>query len=178
MNVTRRQQLLGLVAIATVAFLAGDRLLFTPLARAWEARWTEVANLKKSVAQGTLLLDRERAIRSRWQFMRTNSLPEETSVAENLVLRAFDRWSQASRITVTSVRPQWKRTEDDYATLECRMDASGSLPALTRFLYDLEKDPLGLKVEVVELTSRDARGDQLTLGLQVSALMIKRAERP
>jgi hypothetical protein len=88
-----------------------------------------------------------------------------------MLLSAFDRWSQASRISVTSVRPQWKRSGEDFATLECRVDASGNLGALTRFLYDLEHDPLGIKVDIVELTSRDPRGAQLALGLQVSALM-------
>jgi len=172
MNMTNRQQLLGLIAIAVVSLLVGDRLLFTPLAKAWKERAERIVELKKSVAQGAMLLDREKSIRARWDTMRANALPGEASLAEDHLLSAFDRWSQDSRIGVTSVRPQWKRSADDYATLECRVDASGSLPALTRFLYDLEKDPLGIKVEIVEITARDTRGEQLTLGLQVSGLML------
>lgn len=178
MNLSNRQQGLAFVAIAAVALLAGDRLVFTPLAKAWKERAAQIVQLKKSVAQGTMLIERERSIRSRWDSMRTNSLPEEMSVAEDMVLSAFDRWSQDSRISVTSVRPQWKRNADDYATLECRVDASGNLSALTRFLYDLEHDPLGIKVEIVEMTSRDTRGEQLSLGLQVSGLMLNPPDRP
>jgi hypothetical protein len=178
MNFSNRQQLLGLAAILAVVLLAGDRLLFTPLARAWKERAAEIARLKKSVTQGSMLLQREKSIRARWDMMRNNTLADEMSVAENQVLQAFDRWSQESRIGVTSVKPQWKRNAEDYATIECRVDAFGSLSALTRFLYDLEKDPLGLKVDVVEITSRDPRGDQLTLGLQVSGLMLGTQEVP
>jgi len=87
--------------------------------------------------------------------MRTNTLPIETSAAESLVLKAFDRWSQESRISITSIKPQWKHNADEYMTLECRVDAFGNLPTLTRFLYDVEKDPLALKIDALEITTRD-----------------------
>ncbi len=55
------------------------------------------------------------------------------------------------------------------------MDAFGNLGALTRFLYNVEADPLALRLDVVELTARDDRGEQLTLGLQVSGLILNPA---
>ena len=142
MNITNRQQLLGIVAIVAVALLAGDRLLFTPLVQSWKDRSVRLAQLRKSVAQGTQLLERERAIREHWEHMRTNTLSGEQSIAEGQVLRALDRWQQDSRISVTSVGTHLKQTADDYATLECHVDGSGNLSALTRFVYEIEKDPL------------------------------------
>jgi len=62
--------------------------------------------------------------------------------------------------------------------MECRVEAFGSLPALSRFLYEIEKDPLGLKVEVVEIAARDTAGEQLTLGLQVSGLYLSSSAKP
>ena len=174
MNVDNRQKLLAVFAIAAVALLAGDRLVRTPLATLWKARADRVAQWKELVAQGTMLLERERSIKQRWSTMRTNTLAAEVSIAENQVLQAFDRWSRESRVGVTSIKPQWKHAEN-YATLECRVDAFGSLAALTRFLYDIEKDPLGLKLELVEVTTRDERGEQLTLVLQVSGLQLNQA---
>jgi hypothetical protein len=178
MNLSNRQQLLGIVAIVALVLLVGDRLVLTPLTKAWKERSAQIAELKKSVSQGSLLLDRERAIRSRWESMRTNTLVSEVSLAENQVLSAFDRWSQESRIGVSSIKPQWKRGDEDYNTLDCRVDAFGSLSALTRFLYEIEKSPLGLKVDNVEMTTRDDRGEQLTLGIQVSGLQLKPETRP
>ena len=46
------------------------------------------------------------------------------------------------------------------------------MSALTRFLYEVEKDPLALRVESVEITSRDNDGQQLSLALQVSGLLL------
>jgi hypothetical protein len=153
--------------------LAGDRLLVTPLTKSWKTRAERIAQLKQSVSQGKSLFEREESIRARWDTMRTNTLDSQSSVAESQVLRAFDRWSRDSGVSISSLRPQWKRTAGEHVTLECRADASGDLSALTRFLYQAETDPLALKIDVVEITARDTGGQQLTLALQVSGLLLK-----
>jgi hypothetical protein len=178
LNLQNRQQLLGILAVGVVALLVCDRLVFSPLTRTWKARTARIAELKKSVTQGSTLLAREGSIRMRWDTMRTNTLSSQMSVSEGQVVKAFDRWSQDSRIGISAIRPQAKRAAEDYATLECRVDAFGNLSALTRFLYDIERDPLGLRVEVVEVTSRDNSGQQLTVGLQVSGLVLNPSETP
>jgi hypothetical protein len=172
MNLKNRQQVLLVATIALAALFAGDKLLLTPLARAWQARAAQVTELRKQVAQGTQLLVRETALRNRWDHMRTNTLPADTSLAEQEVLKAFDFWSQDSRVSNMSITPQRKRAGDDFVTLECRVDAAGNLATLSKFLYDIEKDPLALKLETVEITARDSEGQQLALSLQISGLVL------
>jgi hypothetical protein len=175
-KIKNRQQFLAILAATAILIFVGDKLLFSPLTKAWKARSTRIAALEKSLSQGSLLIERDRTIRERWQRMSTNTLPNNTSAAENIVLRAFDRWSQESRISITSLKPQWKQREDDYMTLECRADAFGDIQAITRFLYELEKDPLAVKVDMIELSARDKDGEQLALGIQVSGLLLSAQE--
>jgi Tfp pilus assembly protein PilN len=172
MKINNRQQALAIMAGVALALLLGDKLLLSPLARSWRERSARIVELRKSINQGASLIAREQTIRNRWDSMRTNTLPDNVSAAENEVLQAFERWSQDSRISIASIKSQWKRGADDFVTLEYRADAFGSIQALTRFLYNLEKDPLALKVETVEITSRDNDGQQLSLGLQVSGLRL------
>jgi hypothetical protein len=172
-----RQQVLLAVALGVVGLWAADNLLLAPLVKSWHERTKAIADLKKQVQAGQQMLQRERGIRDRWAAMRTNTLPAEVSAAEGRVLGAFDGWSRDSRVSVTSIKPQWKRTADDFMTLECRVDAAGSLATITRFLYEVEADPLALKVESIELSSRDTTGAQLTLGLQVSGLVLSTEQR-
>jgi len=176
MNLKNRQQLLTVLAIAVVALWAGDKLIFSPLVASWKARATRIAELRASIEKGSKLLERDRSIHSHWNAMRTNTLPSAASVAEGQVFRAFERWSRDTQISITSIRPQW-RHNDDYATYECRIDASGNMPALTRFLYSVEKDSMAMKVDSVEIVSRDNDGQQLTLGLQVSGLILNPPEQ-
>ena len=43
------------------------------------------------MTQGQVLIDHEDAIRRRWDNMRTNTLPANTSVAETEFIKTFDR---------------------------------------------------------------------------------------
>ncbi len=171
MNLKNRQQLLAAVAISAGALFAGDKLLFTPLVKSWKDRSERIADLRKRISQGEQLVQRQAGIHSRWDQMRTNTLPTDASVAEQRLLQAFESWAQESRVSVTSIAPQ-KRDSDDYTSIECRVDAFGNLGTVSRFLYDIERDPLGLKLESVEVSARDNEGQQITLGLQISGLIL------
>jgi hypothetical protein len=176
MKIKNRQQVLGIIAGLAVVLLLGDKLVLSPLTSRWKERTTRITQLRKDISQGSLLLDREETIRDRWEGMRTNTLPDNVSAAENEVLQAFEHWSQVSQLSIASIKPQWKRAGEDFMTLECRADAFGNMEALTRFLYNVERDPLALRVEAVEITSRDNEGRQLSLGLQVSGLLLNPQE--
>lgn len=173
-----RQQILIIAAISMVALYAADSLILTPLTASWKKRSEDIAQLRKSIRNGDALLQREQATQKRWNEMRKNTLPVNVSHAEQEVLKAFDRWSEEARISVSSLKPQWKRgTSDDFSLLECRVDASGSLQALARFIYEIEKSPMALKIESLELSSRDNDGQQVALGLLVSGLRLAPLER-
>jgi hypothetical protein len=176
-KIKNRQQLLAVAAGAVVALFIADKVIIEPLTSSWTQRSKRIAELRKKVDEGRSLLRREQSLRGRWEQMRTNTLPNNPSVAELQVLKAFDRWSQGNRVTVNSISHQWKHDTDDFTTLECRVEASGVLSALSRFLHDIEKDPMALKLQNVEISSRDNNGQQLTLGLQISGLVLTPQEQ-
>jgi hypothetical protein len=62
-------------------------------------------------------------------------------------------------------------------TYECRVDAAGDLGKLSRFIYSVERDPMALKLELVELGARDKEGQQISLGLQLSGLVLNTPAR-
>ncbi len=170
MPTNNRQQLLTFAAIGAAAFFAGDHLIFTPLTTWWKDRSARIQELRQKVESGEELVKRAPIIRSRWEDMRTNTLPASTS--EEQVSKAVEAWSRESRLGVTGVTPQWKRDAEDYSTLVCRVDAFGNIESVSRFLYDIEQSPLALKLESVELSARDNTGQQIGLGLQLSGLVL------
>jgi len=179
MNLNKRQQLLALLAIAAVGIFVADKLVFTPLTLSWKARAARITKLQAQVREGTTLTEekRARALREQWDRMRTNTLASAKPEAESQMLKAFERWSQAGGVSVSSIRPQWKEAEDDFKTLECRADVAGSLPSLAHFLYQIERDPLGVKVDTLELTTRNTEGSQLALVVQVSGLLLNPSKK-
>ena len=177
MQIKNRQQILIIAAVAVVVLFAGDRLVLSPLLKAWSGRATHIAELRKQIADARMLLQREQSIRSRWQQMTLNALPNNSSAAEQQVFKAIDSWAQESGVAISAITPQWKHDSDDYMTFECRVDAAGDLGKLSRFLYSVERDPMALKLQLVEFGARDKEGQQLSLGLQLSGLVLTSQKR-
>lgn len=172
-----RQKLLMILAGSAILLYVLDSIVLDPLMKGWAARRTEIAKLEKNVTEGRSLIARASNTQSRWAEMQTQALPKDTSKAEQDLISAFDRWGRSTNIELGSIKPQWKRgSSSRYSQLECRVDATGSLAALSRFLYEVEKSALALRVDSVEFTSRDERGDKLTLGLLVSGLRLTALE--
>jgi len=166
-----RQRLLMILAGAAVLLLVLDSAVLTPLTKGWQSRSAEIAKLQKNVTEGRGMIERATHTQATWAEMQAQALPKEAAKAEQDLISAFDRWSRASNIELGSIKPQWKRgTTARYSQLECRVDATGSLATLTRFLFEVEKSALALRVDSVELTSRDDLGQKLSLGLLVSGL--------
>src|SRR5256885_4830754 len=103
-----RQQLLTIVAVGIVAVFALDKLMFTPLGNAWTDRNKRIKELRDRVANGNQLLRREEALRARWDQMRTNTLPKNSSLAEQILLKDFDKWSKDSGLSLDLINTQWK----------------------------------------------------------------------
>jgi len=172
MGPDRRKRLLAVTAIVCVGAFIADRLVVSPLQHLWGARADRVAELEASLRKGSILVGREEAMRTRWQEMRERSLAPEMSVAEDRVLKSVGQWARESHLGVTSLKPRWIDDNKDVKELEFRATAQGRMGSIARFLYELETDPLPLKVEDVVITARDDRGEMLTLGIRFTALVL------
>jgi Tfp pilus assembly protein PilO len=162
-EIKNRQQTLLIVALVVLGLFA---------ANVWSARARKIDELRKRVAEGKMLLDRDAEIRGRWGRMERSTLPNNTSAAEQQFFRALYDWQQSSGVTINATTPQWKHDADNYMTYQCRVDAAGNISMLSRFLYEIEKSPIAVKLESVELAARDKEGQQLALGLQISGLVL------
>ena len=172
MEIKNRQQLLTIGAIVVLGLFAADKLVFDPLTKAWNAKAKRIQELRTHITQAQGLLKREAAIRGRWAQMERNTLTNNTSAAEQQLFGAVDSWRQDSRVAINGATPQWRHDADDYMTYQCRMDVSGDLPSLSKFLYNIEKDSRALKLDSIEISARDKEGQQLVLALQISGLVL------
>ena len=172
MKIKNRQQLLTILALSTIGLFAADRLIISPLTDAWTARSKRIKDLEQKVTDGKNLIDRESALRARWQDMQKNSLPTTLSAAEEQVMDSFDMWRGRSGLNINSIAPQWKHDDTNFMTLQCRIEGLGSMKSVARFLYEMEKSPTALRLENLEIGSKDTEGQTLTFGLTVSGLVL------
>lgn len=172
METKNREKMLAIAAGVGLGLLILNYLVISPLIDGWQSRTKQINALREEIANGAMLIRRQDIVEASWDQMRTNALDSNPAAAEKQLFKAFDHWVSQSGSTEGSFRPQIQETDDNYSTIDCRAEVSGDMQTLLHFLYNMEKDPLGVKIEAFELTSRDDNGRQLTLGLDLSGLVL------
>ena len=172
MKTNEREKLLVLLAAVAIGLWAGDSYVRAPLYKLWQGRSERIEKLRKDLSKGDFQLGREKMLQTTWERMKTNTLPADVTAAENKLQRAVDQWERTSKASVNSLKTQWKSNSVDYTTLECQADAAGSMQAIARFIYEMERDPLALKIEDIDITARDNNGQQLALAMRFSGLQL------
>ena len=172
MKVKNRQDFLVVLTIAAVGLFVAVNFVFTPLQNWWSDRQKQVNTLRDQVKEGNQLIHREAITRGLWAEMQTNALPPVMSQAEQRFLVAMNGWARESGAVLTSVMPQWKIDSTNYMTLNCRVETEGDLGTLSRFIYDVEKGPLAVRLDTVELSAHDNTGQQITMGVDIDGLAL------
>lgn len=178
MKIKSRQDWLVVLTLGVVALAVTVNFILPPVLGWWSDRQKQIRELGNRVKEGNVTIRRETALRSHWDEMRHNALPgtkaEPGSMppAEQQFLKALDGWARDSGAEITSIMPQWKNTGTNYATLDCRVETSGELSVLSRFIYEIEKGPLMVRLDSVELSAHDANGQQMTLGVEINGLAL------
>jgi len=171
-----REKFLMTAAAAVLGLLVLDKAVIGPLMNLWDARARKIEFLTKDVTKGRQLVARENTLRDRWAEMREFALPANRSVAESRVLNSVNDWSRAARLKPTRIIPNW-RDEQDHSKLLVRVEATGDMEAVMRFLYDLDGEELALRVESLDMASIDKRGRSIALDLTLSGLELPK-EKP
>ena len=173
MGFRQREKILIIAALVCMGIFLGDRLVLTPLGRIWSRRSARIGELKKSVEKGGLLVERRADVEKRWKEITDAGLPDDPSIVEERILTRVHEWESQSGLNLTSLRPRWREPDLESKKLELRLTGSGSLESITRFLFEVEADPLPLRVEDLGLTARDKRGAILEFNLKFSSLILK-----
>ena len=102
---------------------------FTPLSNVWTGRSKEIARLRRQVSDdASPLIKREQAIRTHWDADAHEHAARQPIAGPGTGPQgARQLGPQESGVSINGTTPQWKNDADEYKTLVCRVDASGSL---------------------------------------------------
>lgn len=175
METKKREKYLLMIVGGFVGLWVLNLLAFTPLYNVWADRQKEIAALRQQVQDGRQTVARADAIEKKWSHMYVNTFSPNSTVAENQMFKNFSAWAADSGVTLISQRPENKENDDPtakYRNEECRVTVTGFQNQITQFLYDVESSQKGLKVDAVDLTSKDDTTRVLSMDLTVSGLVL------
>lgn len=171
MKIDNRQQFLVILTVAALGLLLANSVIITPLGHFWTNRANRIKSLNDKIKEGNALIAQEKELSGRWADITNHVLPDNPSLAEQTMVGEIVSWSQNTGVDLPSVAPQVKNDSTNYMTINCRVEANGTMSQLSRFLYEIEQRK-AYKLDSVELSAHDSTGQQLTLGLQVNGLAL------
>ncbi|HUT29284.1 MAG TPA: hypothetical protein VMX13_05785 [Sedimentisphaerales bacterium] len=173
---SRREGLIGIAAAVMLSALAGDRFIITPVMEKLGQLEDRKQQLLSEVNDAHSLFDRRRLMERKWQQLSTEGLNSE-SEAESRVLHAIGSWASESRLTLTSVKPQRpSAVRKGLQEMTFSVASTGSLEAVARFIWLLEKASLPIKITDVQLGSAGESGSEMSLQIRLSALYISASQ--
>jgi hypothetical protein len=187
---TKRERTIIVVTLSVLGILGIDRYVLTPLLDRYEQSEVRRESLQAEMVKARSLLERRELIAPRWRQMVTDGLQRDPAEAESQALHAVQDWAADAGLDLSSLKPERAReplkleplrekptlerpremTELREITLHAA--GTGSMAAVSRFLWLVETAPIPIKVKVLQLGARQEGTDNLTLQVRLSTLYL------
>jgi len=172
MTFSKREQIILLLTLVALGALVLDFFALTPLLQRIDEVKTQRTLLLTRMTKAESLLQRRRVLAPRWRRMVTESLKHDPGEAESQVLHAIGAWAEKAGLNLTSVRPDRSAEETPLPEIDFRAAGTGSMSAVSRFLWGLETASIPVKVKNLQVSSRKEGTDSLSLQLTFSTLYL------
>jgi Tfp pilus assembly protein PilO len=168
---SKRERIIAIIAVAAVGFLVLNKFLIGPVAGKLQQLETQKSQLRIDLDEAQNLFRKRRVLERQWKAAMSEGLRNEIE-AESKVGRALDKWSEEARLTLSSVKPERVASDKGLKEMTFVVVGTGSLDAVTQFLWQIETAPLPIKVKDMQLGSSNESGQSMSLQLRLSALCL------
>ena len=178
MILSKREAYIAAAAILTIVVLALDWYVLTPVLDRQAALEAEEQTLLGDLAEARALFKRRVLLGRKWRELLDAGMGRGVAEAESQVLHALRDWSQASRLTLTSLKPEKVTERDDLLEMSFQAAGTGPMSAIAGFLWRIESARIPIRIERLQLGARREGADDLSLQLSLSSLCLPPDKQP
>lgn len=167
---SKRERIFIAVTVLALALLGLDRYALAPLLDRYGQAKVRRDSVEAEMAQARILLKRGKLLASRWRQMTSHGLTRDAAEAESQALHAIRDWAVEAGLVLSSLRPERSREVAELREITVHAAGTGSMRAVSRFLWLAETREIPIKVKMLQLGARKEGTDSLTLQLRLSTL--------
>lgn len=180
MVLSKRERYIAFGTAGVLALLALDRVALSPLFARSQRVDDELSNTQVELERAQQLFANGPRMNQRWHSMVVAGLKSDVTESESQALRALHDWAQDAGLTLLSLQPdrvERARKQQDFQQLTLRASGTGSMRAVSRFLWRVQTASIPLRVTDLQVGSRKEGTDDLTVTLAVSTLVLAEPAR-
>jgi hypothetical protein len=178
MILSKRERTIVVVTTAVLPLFLADRFFLSPILSRRERIETETGELVLERQKAESLFKQKRQLAPRWREMTDSGLGTGAEAAESRMLHAIRDWAQEAELNLASVKHERTEMERQFQKITWRAAASGSMAAVSRFLYRVQEASLPVRISDLVVAARQEGSDSLSIQVGISTLcMTARTEK-
>ena len=175
MALSKREKIIGIATASVIGLFALDHFVVGPLLERKSDLDTQLVVAEGDESNARQLLAGDPAARRRWKAMRDDGLKMSVTDAQSQAVRALNEWARESGLAVNTLQPEAipvSTKQTDFTPVPMRLIGTGSMRAISKFLWSLQTAKIPMRVVAFDLGSRGGKDgvDDLALTLTVSTL--------
>ena len=170
MILSKRERFIIAATLIVVAAAVLYLYVLTPLDDSRKALEGRKEGLLNELERARTLLARNREIEPKWKQMTATGLKRDPTEAESLILHAVQDWAREAGLKLASLKPERLLEKKSLQEIAFKATGTGSMNAVTKFLWQLETAKVPVRVRELQLGTRKEGTDDLTLQLRLSTL--------
>ena len=173
---SKRERVILAATLLALLILGLDRYVLTPLLDRYRQTGARIESRRAELARARSLLERKELLASRWRQMIADGLQRDPAEAESQALHAVGDWAVEAGLDLSSLKPERSRENTELREITLHAAGTGSMSAVSRFLWLAETARIPIKVKMLQLGARQEGTDNLTLQLRLSTLYMATSE--
>lgn len=161
------------IAVLTALVLGAAMIyliVLSPLLARLDEADRQISDANTQLAKANDLFKNDLAARKRWKEMSGGGLKTDASASEGQLLDRVRDAAQNARLSVQSLKPAPAERVSGFNRITLRVNATGSMSQIARFLHDLRGSKMPLRILDLQVSSRKAGTDDLAIQLSVATI--------
>lgn len=172
MALTNRERNIMFIAVAVVILLLADKYVVSPITQAYSQTKQDKVQLQAELQKSLSAIKRKNVIQKQLEQMHALGLGSDFSQAESNILRYIKESSVKNSVEISSVQPEHISVDKNIEEIEFVISGSGSMGAITKFLWDMETAELPIKLKTLQLGSNDESASRMLLQIKLSSIFV------
>ncbi len=170
MILSKRERTIVGLTVAVLALLLADRFLLSPVLDRRARIDAETGECRIELQKADGLFAQKRRLVPRWREMTDSGLGTGAPAAESRMLHAIRDWAQEAELNLSSVKHERTELERQFQKITWRAAGTGSMAAVSRFLFRIEESPLAVRISDLQVGARQEGSDALAIQVGISTL--------
>jgi hypothetical protein len=171
---SKRERYIAILTISVLGLLGLYQFVLQPLLDDRDSLDLQIATATRDWSDQNKLIKRSREARTELTAMTSSGkLAHDASEAETQIYRGVRDWATEARMAAPSVQPtRAAEKEKDFYKLTFRVQGSGSMWQISRFLQLVRGASIPVQITELQLSSNKENTDDLKLTLTVATIYL------